>query len=304
MRNAIPKLITLFLLLSILLGCGTTRMTDSTRAASEMLLVSQAVDEAVDQMDFRALAGKPVFVRAEYIDKSLVDRGYLISTIRQQLLAHGALLKEDEEHALYIVELRAGGLGTDRHTLLFGSPALSLPAVLPGQPTQIPEVALVKKTEQKGIAKIGVFAYNRVTGRALWQSGTQEGESTLKDRWVFGAGPFSQGTIRKNTELAGEPLPKLNLPNLNPFPSPFPNPFHFNSDKDKEISKEKESAKEEKQPVQSMQPPATMPAPMPVSLLQPQLWPNAELPVPPQPIPASLLGVIGNVGGSGKELLK
>ena len=28
-------------------GCGTTRVTDTSRTASEMLLVSQAVDEAV-----------------------------------------------------------------------------------------------------------------------------------------------------------------------------------------------------------------------------------------------------------------
>lgn len=75
-------------------GCGTTRQTDSARAATEMLLVSRAVDEAVEQMDFSPLAGKAVFVNSDYVDKSLVDRGYLISTVRQQLLAAGASSKK------------------------------------------------------------------------------------------------------------------------------------------------------------------------------------------------------------------
>src|SRR5205085_4567491 len=90
--------------------------------------------------------------------------------------------------------------------------AVSLPALVPGVPTAIPEIALVKKNDQRGVAKIGVFAYNRVTGRALWQSGTVESSSQVKDTWVFGAGPFTRGTIRKGTEIAGEPLPDLANP--------------------------------------------------------------------------------------------
>ena len=35
------------LLLAMLVGCGTTKMTDSPRAATEMLLTSQAIDYAV-----------------------------------------------------------------------------------------------------------------------------------------------------------------------------------------------------------------------------------------------------------------
>ena len=36
---------TLLLLTAVCAGCGTTRQTDSVRAGTEMLLVSQAVDE-------------------------------------------------------------------------------------------------------------------------------------------------------------------------------------------------------------------------------------------------------------------
>ena len=66
-----------------------------------------------------------------------------------------------------------------------------------------------EKNDQRGVAKVAVFAYSRITGRALWQSGTVEATSRANDVWVFGAGPFSRGSIRKRPELAGEPLPTI-----------------------------------------------------------------------------------------------
>ena len=198
----------LFVVLLGLIGCGTTRMTDTTRAASEMLLVSQAVDRAVESLDFSELQGKTVFLEVQYLDGT-VDKGYLISSIREHLLAYGALIQEERGKATYVVEPRSGAVGTDKYSLLVGTPAMSLPAVVPGVPSAIPEIALVKRTDQKGVAKLSVFAYNRTTGRALWQTGPHEAISTLKDTWFFGAGPYSRGTIRREGEFAGESIPKI-----------------------------------------------------------------------------------------------
>jgi hypothetical protein len=192
-------------------GCGTTRMTDTQRAATEMLLVSQAVDNAIAQIDCSALAGKEVFLDTQYLDGT-VDKGYVISSLRQHLFAHGARLLEDRKQVKYVVEARSGAVGTDRNGLLFGTPQMSVPAVMVGMPTQIPEIALMKKTDMKGVAKLAVFAYNRQTGEAVWQSGLVDSRSTLKDWWVFGAGPFSSGSIKRRTELAGEELPRLPMP--------------------------------------------------------------------------------------------
>lgn len=189
-------------------GCGSTRMTDTQRAGSEMRLVSQAIDRAVTQLDFAELQGKTVFLDTQYLDGT-VDKGYLISSIRQQLLAHGALLQEERLKATYVVEPRSGGVGTDKHTLLVGIPATSLPALVPGVPSAIPEIALVKKSDQQGIAKIAVFAYNRTSGRALWQSDLVEASSNLKDTWYFGAGPYRRGSIMRDSEFAGEALPRI-----------------------------------------------------------------------------------------------
>jgi hypothetical protein len=256
------------LLVCLLAGCGTTKMTDSPRAASEMLLVSQAVDYAVAKLDFSPLAGQTVFLDTSPLEKDVVDKGYLISTVKQQLLAHGVLLQEERWRAVYVVELRSGALGTDRHSVMLGTPAVTLPSAVPGLPiTSIPEVALAKKSDQRGVAKIGVFAYNRITGRAVWQSGTVESNSRLQDTWVFGAGPFTRGTIRKRTELAGEPLPDLVHPT---------ELFGHKGEKD---SASKSTASE-------------------------QFFPNNTLPAPPPPVPAGVMGLTGGAIVADKPLLR
>jgi hypothetical protein len=198
--------------LALALGCGTTRMTDTQRTATEQLLVSHAVDTAVSQLDFSGLAGKTVYFDPQYLDGT-VDRGYLVSSLRQHLLASGCLLQEDRTKATYVVEARSGGLGTDRHSLLIGIPQMTVPTFVPGQPSQIPEIPLAKKNDQHGLAKVAVFAYNRQTGEAVWQSGVVQAASTARDTWVMGAGPFQRGSIRRRTVFSGLPL-VLPLPGL------------------------------------------------------------------------------------------
>jgi hypothetical protein len=228
-------------------------MTDTQRSATEMLLVSQALDNAVSRIDFAPLAGQPVFLEASALDKDTVEKGYLVSLIRQQLLAAGALLQDERNRAIYVVEVRSGGIGTDRHSLLIGTPAVSLPSIVPGVPAaNVPELALLKKNDQRGVAKVGVFAYNRVTGRALWQSGTVMADARSKDTWMLGAGPFTSGTIRRQPELAGEPLPTFPL-------SPFGKPGQ-----------------------ETGRPPDG-----------PQTFPDSHLPPPVQPLPFGLTGVTG-----------
>jgi len=189
-----------------LAGCGTTRVTDTQRTATEQLLVSDAVDQAVSQLDFRVLAGRSVYFDSQYLQGS-VDHGYLVSSLRQHLLACGCLLQEERAKAVYVVEARAGAVGTDLHQLLFGVPQMNVPAVVPGQPSLIPEIPLAKRTDQKGVAKLAVFAYNRLTGRPVWQSGAVQMVSTSKDTWLFGSGPFRRGTLGEDPEIAGQRIP-------------------------------------------------------------------------------------------------
>ena len=200
--------LTLAVLTALAAGCGTTRMTDTSRTGTEQLLISNAVDQAVSRLDFHRLAGQPVFLDPQYLDGT-VDKGYVVSTLRQNLLACGCLLQEERAKATYVVEPRAGGIGTDNNSLLVGIPQTTLPTPVPGQTATIPELPLAKKAEQTGVAKIAVFAYNRKTGEPVFQSGVVRAVSTSKEVWVLGAGPFQNGPVRDRVTFAGDPLPSF-----------------------------------------------------------------------------------------------
>jgi hypothetical protein len=197
------------LALLMLIGCGTTRRTDTSRTATEQLLLSDAIDRSVSRIDFGLLSGRDVFLDTTYLGAA-VDKDYIVSTLRQHMLSCGCTLRDKKDDAQFVVEVRAGVVGTDRHDLLFGTPAttVSLGALspLPGTPTMFPEIALAKRTDQMGVAKIGVFAYERATGTPVWQSGSDIVASKARDLWVFGTGPFQRGNIYGGTKFAGDDL--------------------------------------------------------------------------------------------------
>ncbi|HEX3870219.1 MAG TPA: DUF6655 family protein [Pirellulales bacterium] len=193
-------------LVILLAGCGTTRMSDTMRTGTEQLLISNAVDRAINEMDFSILNGKDLFLDTQYM-KGAVDEGYIISSLRQQLLASGCIMKKTREEATYIVEARAGAVGTDRHDVLLGIPAVNLPGTgMPGMPSQIPEIPFAKSTQQKGVTKLAVFVYDQHLGIPTWQSGAITVAATSRDTWLLGTGPFQRGTIYDRTGFAGSRL--------------------------------------------------------------------------------------------------
>jgi hypothetical protein len=182
-------------------GCGTSRWSDSKRTATEQLLVSDAVERAVMLIDMRPLSGQSVFLDTAILD-DVNDGKYMTSALRHQLVASGCTLAADKDHAAVVVEARAGAIGTDRTDLLLGIPATSVSFM--GNGTSIPEIAAFKRTDQRGVAKVNLFAYERASGRPLWQSGLAQVKSNTRDRWIAGAGPFQDGDIHDRVEFAGE----------------------------------------------------------------------------------------------------
>lgn len=182
-------------------GCGTTGWSDSKRTATEQLLISDAVERAVMQIDMRPLAGQTVFLDTTILN-DVTDGKYLASALRHQLLASGCRLAVAQDAADILVEARAGAIGTDRNELLFGIPATSVQVA--GNGTSIPEMALFKRTDQRGVAEVNLFAYERSSGRPIWQSGLARINSNTRDRWMMGTGPFQDGDIHDRVEFAGE----------------------------------------------------------------------------------------------------
>jgi len=187
-------------------GCGTTRLSDSKRTATEQLLISGAIERAVMRIDMQSLAGQSVYLDAPCMD-DVNDEKYLASALRHQLLASDCRLAEKREDAQVIVEARAGAIGTDRNQVVLGMPSTSV--TVQGNETSVPELAIAKRSEQRGVVRLSLCAYERDTGRSLWQSGVENVASHSRDRWYFGAGPFQDGEIHNGPEFAGRPSKSL-----------------------------------------------------------------------------------------------
>ncbi len=199
--------------LAVCSGCGTT----TTRKATEQLLVSDAVDQAIARIDFRALSGETVYLNTDYVRSikgvGFVNADYIISSLRQQLIAANCRLRDEMDDAEFVVEARVGALGTDGNEFTLGlsqqeqnlTSAASMLTSAPLMPA-LPEVSLAKRNSQQGAAKIAVFAYHRETRQPVWQSGMSLARSKSKDTWLLGAGPFQSGTIYEGTHFAGDKL--------------------------------------------------------------------------------------------------
>ena len=190
-------------------GCGTTKWSDTKRTGTEQLLISNAIDRVVANVDFSPMQNKRCYLDTSAIEYT-TDRDYLAMAVRQHLAIAGAILAASEEDADYIVEVRAGAVGTDRDELLVGIPATTLPA-FPGSPysaTSIPEIPFLKSTKQRGVAKVALFAYRKDTGRPIWASGNRQEESGAQNLWFAGAGPLTRGTIYHEPTFAGNTLPQ------------------------------------------------------------------------------------------------
>ncbi len=197
-------------------------------------MLSDAIDHAIATIDFSSLEGQKVYLDTMYVQSArgsaltptLINAEYVISSLRQQLTAAHCLIQDSRDAATLIIEPRIGALGTDGHEIVYGIPqsgALNTAASAVSRVpfAAIPEISFGKNNSQAGIAKIIVFAYDRETREAVWQSGIAKAESNSKDTWVLGAGPFQKGSIYEGTRFAGKkfeprhpaaPLPKIQAP--------------------------------------------------------------------------------------------
>ena len=196
----------LLLALSVMGGCGTTKFSDTSRTATEQLLISAAMEDAVDAFNFYPLSGRKIFIKSEGV--SATDKEYLLSILRQQLAANGVLIQETKDTADYILEVATGAVGTDRSELIYGTKETSVPSILTmGTTASIPEIALVKRTDQKAKIKLTMWAYNRTTGAIVWQSGQKNKVASVRDRWILGMGPITKCSYNEKTQVGGDDVP-------------------------------------------------------------------------------------------------
>jgi hypothetical protein len=162
-------------------GCTTDRVTEPYQTASEQLLVSAAVDHAIDNLKPPIPHGSKVYVDPQYFDidpsgNNIILSHYTIGAVRDLILRAGGNLVEDRKGADLIVELRNGGQSINHKTLLVGLPAIPVPIPLTGT-VQTPELALFKRDNQRGISKIALTSYSAKSGALARSTGPIYGDS-------------------------------------------------------------------------------------------------------------------------------
>lgn len=161
-------------------ACSTRRESNPQRTATEQLLISAAAERAADRVKLDLPPDAKVFVDATNFEG--LDGKYAVAAMRERILKLGAGLTADRDKADAVVEIRSGALSIDEQKILVGIPQFDVPIPLAGA-VGIPEIALFKKAERKGVAKFAGVGYSAKDGKLTGASGEQYGFSR-ETRWV------------------------------------------------------------------------------------------------------------------------
>ena len=179
------------------LGCTSTNSSNTARTATEQMLVSNAVDQSLSKVDFQAFGDRKVFVEEKYLD--CTDKNYVVSSVRHRVLMQGGQIVGKPEEADLILEVRSGAVGTNSSNSFLGIPQIQIPGMF-----STPEVKLVNRVNQTGMAKIGLVAYDAKTHQVLGDGGMSLAKSGDNNWYVFGIGPWQNGSVKKEIER-GQP---------------------------------------------------------------------------------------------------
>ncbi len=175
-------------------GCGSVRVTNTARTATEQLLLTESWDRAVRGIDCGILRGQTAYLDTSRLGAT--DQGWMAFRLRQTLLRQGVRLLDEKEQSRYVIEAGVAAYGTDDYDWKVGIPQIPVPGMLVGVPvTALPEVSFVRRNRQYGIVKIALFAYDRATGQYVWESPTLMADTSIKCLYLGQMGPFQEGSI-------------------------------------------------------------------------------------------------------------
>ena len=161
------------LLAGLATGClNKQRLTEPARSVGEQLLLSTAIDRALDELDMEAirrLRGVKVYLSEKYL--KTLDQEYLIGALRDLLFSNGVLVVDDAEQAQMIVEVRSGANSLDTAAVTFGiAEDQAMPNPLTGAAVALPELSFFKKENNFSVAKVSLVAYQANTREHVFSS--------------------------------------------------------------------------------------------------------------------------------------
>jgi len=149
------RCLTLAVLTVILAGCATRTVSNSPRTAIEQMLLSTAVDAALEKFELPEVRGKKVYIDVSNLTGS--DSAYMKVAVRGRFAEIGAILTNTVDDAELTAEVACGCLGTEYKSFLIGIPSVPVP----GSAVPTPEASLFRNEERTGIMKFLIFVHAR-----------------------------------------------------------------------------------------------------------------------------------------------
>jgi hypothetical protein len=178
-------------------GCATQKESNTARTGTEQLLISSAVDKALNNFEFAPLNGKQVFLETKYLD--CVDKNYVLLALKHRIMLQGAQILDKADKADIVVEVASGAVGTDVQELFVGIPEIPLP---PPSPVAIPKLAFFTRNKLNGTAKLLIVAYDARSKLPIYPTGMSLARSDQKNINVLGAGPVQMGSLPREIAAA------------------------------------------------------------------------------------------------------
>jgi len=163
-----------------ILGCSAATPPPGGRlAANQQLLASEAVDRALAQIELPDFRGRKVYVDIGSPAGEDETR-YLHSAVVAAVAEHGGKVTPDLKVADYAVVVLGKAVGVEEDKTFFGIPSLQSSFL----PVGLPEIALYKSTESKGIAKLETVVASRKGGHVV-RNGPVESQTWIKEKSVL-----------------------------------------------------------------------------------------------------------------------
>ena len=212
------RLCSLLTVLCFLSACGVTRdASKSPRAATEQLLLSQAVERSLEDVSIPLLKDASVVMEVAGLTP---DQFYVRDAVAGHLAKSvGARIVDRRDNAKYVVRVMVQALGTELDQSFFGMPQLQGGLI----PIALPELPLYKFVREVGYVRYGMNIYDAATGKLALATPWYTKTAAWRQYTIFIFLTFRTSTLTDPPEISKPPaVPILPPPPAEPDGAPKP----------------------------------------------------------------------------------
>lgn len=215
-RSHVIRLGSIFIALMLLSACGVTRdSSKSPRAATEQLLLSQAVERSLEDISVPMLKDATVVMEVAGLTS---DQFYVRDTVAGHLArTQGVRIMDRRDQAKYVVRVMIQSLGTELDQSFFGMPQVQGGLI----PIALPELPLYKFIRQIGYVRYSMNIYETATGKLALATPWYTKTAAWRQYTILIFLTFRTSTLTDPPELSRPPA----VPILTPPPAE-PNEQH------------------------------------------------------------------------------